>query len=54
MSYRSLNPTLRNLYGIKSELEYDPKQFEQLVKHMKIQDQIHGTSFRNEFPELFD
>lgn len=54
MSYRSLNPTLRKLYGIESELTYDPSQFEQLVKHMKIQDQIHGTSFHNEFAELFD
>lgn len=54
MSYRSLHPTLREMYNINAGFDYDPKEWDMLIKQMAIQDKIHGTDFRKECPELFD
>ena len=54
MSYRSLHPSLREKHKINAGLEYDPKEWDMLVKQMAIQDKIHGTDFKTACPELFD
>ena len=55
MSYRSLHPTLRKRFKIMSAgFDYDPKEWDMLVKQMAILDKLHGTDFRTECPELFD
>jgi len=54
MSYRSLHPTLRERYRINAGFDYDPKEWDMLVKQMAIQDKIHNTDFRTVCPELFE
>ena len=54
MSYRSLHPTLRKKFNVNAGFEYDPKQWDMLLKQMAILDKLHGTDFKTECPELFD
>lgn len=53
MSYKSLHPKLRNKFKINTEIEYDPKSWEMLIKQMELQDKVHNTNFKLECAELF-
>ena len=54
MSYRSLKPLLRQKYNIKPSFDYDEQHWNTLVQQMAIQDNLFGTNFRKECPELFE
>ena len=54
MSYKSLHPNLREKFGIKTNLDYDPVMLEKLKNQMSVQDKLHGTNFQESCPELND
>lgn len=54
ISYKSLNPALRNKFGLSTHLPYEDSCWSTLEEQMAIQDQVHGTSFKQECPELFE
>ena len=54
LNISSVNPTLREKYGIESIHEWEPKNFEKMKLYLERLDQIHGTDFKKECGEFFD